>query len=207
MTNTTDPGGRIDGRTARRDRNRLAVLDAVIELFGEGDLDPGVHAVADRSGVSLRSVYRYFEDIDELVSSAIDRQLTKLRPLFRIEGLGEGPLDERIERFVHRRVALFEGVRTVYLAATVRSGTDPLLREELSRSRDRLGEQSRAMFAPELDDLPEAEARHAALTLDVLGQLATLERLRHDLGLTVEETEAHLRDCISLVMSGVSAWV
>ena len=50
-----------DGRLARRDRNRIAVLDAAIELFAEGVLDPTPDDVATRAGISARSVYRYFE--------------------------------------------------------------------------------------------------------------------------------------------------
>ena len=49
-----------DGRTARRDRNREAVLDAALALFTAGELEPTAAAVAERSGVSLRSVYRYW---------------------------------------------------------------------------------------------------------------------------------------------------
>jgi len=45
-TSLLERGVAPDGRTARRDRNRLAVLDAVIELFAEGDLDPDPEAVA-----------------------------------------------------------------------------------------------------------------------------------------------------------------
>ena len=36
----------VDGRTARRDRNREAVLDAAIELFAEGVLSPSATQVA-----------------------------------------------------------------------------------------------------------------------------------------------------------------
>ena len=36
----------VDGRTARRDRNRDAVLDAAHDLFVEGELLPGIADVA-----------------------------------------------------------------------------------------------------------------------------------------------------------------
>ena len=113
-----------DGRTARRDRNRTAVLDAVIELFDEDDLSPGVHEVARRSGVSLRSVYRYFDDVDALIAAAIERQYERSRPHFTIPRLGQGPLAERIERFCRARVALYLRVRTVFVAATLRARLD-----------------------------------------------------------------------------------
>ena len=105
------PVGRrvIDGRTARRDRNRDLVLGAVIELFREHQLAPSVSEVARRSGVSLRSVYRYFDDFDALVRAAIDQHQTAIAPLRQIPDLGVGPLDERVVRR-----AMCEGVLEVF---------------------------------------------------------------------------------------------
>lgn len=204
MAETQSAGGRIDGRRARRDRNRVAVLDAVIELFSEENLDPGAHEVADRSGVSLRSVYRYFEDLDELIASAIDRQIERLRPLYEIHGMGEGPFDERVERFSTRRVELFEDARLVFRASSIRAVHDPQVRAQLATSRSQLAEQTLEMFGPELDALRAAtdhrRARQAALTLDVLGQFETLERLRGDVGLSAAETTRFLRDGIGTAL-------
>ena len=55
-----------DGRHARRDRNRLAVVDAMLELYVEGNLDPSSDEIAERAGLSPRSLFRYFEDLDDL---------------------------------------------------------------------------------------------------------------------------------------------
>jgi AcrR family transcriptional regulator len=183
----------IDGRTARRDRNRKAVLDAVLELFAEGNLNPGVHEVAERSGVSLRSVYRYFEDLDELVTAAIDRHLQRTRPLFDIERLGEGPFGERVERFVERRVRLFESVRVIYRASRVRAASDPQVQQDLLDTQEWLARQTRDMFAPELRQLDADDAGDVACTLDLLTQFDALEHLRHRCGLGVDESVAYLR--------------
>ena len=98
--------GPVDGRSARRDRNKTAVLDAVLELFQEGSLSPGPVEVAQRCGLSPRSVYRYFDDADELVRAAVDRHLELTLPYFHLSAIGQGPRDERIDRFAERR---FEG--------------------------------------------------------------------------------------------------
>ena len=66
-----------DGRTARRDRNRELVLDAALELFREGHLEPTALQVAERSGLSPRSVFRYFEDTEALLRAAIARLLAE----------------------------------------------------------------------------------------------------------------------------------
>jgi len=85
----------VDGRTARRDRNREAVLDAVLELFSEGNLAPSPDDVAQRAGISLRSVYRYVADSDGLIRDAIERHTERIAPLFLIEDIGEGPFEKR----------------------------------------------------------------------------------------------------------------
>lgn len=193
---------RVDGRTARRDRNREAVLDAVLDLFGEENLSPGVHQVAERSGVSLRSVYRYFEDLNELIGAAIDRQLDRARPLFRLAAaVGEGSLDERIERFSTARVALFEEVRVVYRAAGVLGTEQSQVAAGLTASRGWLAEQSQAMFAPELDALSPEHAATAGMLVDVIGQFDTLEHLRGDRRLSPEETTAFVAAALRLTLT------
>lgn len=201
MDQTTAAESRVDGRTARRDRNRLAVLDAVLELFEEGNLNPGVHEVADRSGVSLRSVYRYFEDVDELITAAIERHLDRTRPLFDIERLGEGPLPERINRFTERRVRLFDAMRVIYRASGVRAATDPQVQVGLLDTYQWLGEQAHEMFSPELEQIDDGatrlETRH---TIDLLTQFDSLEHLRHRCGLDGDETIAYLRRILTRVL-------
>ena len=48
-----------------------AVLDAVHQLFVEGHHEPAAEEVAARSGVSLRSIYRYFPDREQLLVAAL----------------------------------------------------------------------------------------------------------------------------------------
>ena len=139
----TDPTGpdedddAVDGRTARRDRNRDAVLDAVLELFAEGQLEPSAADAAARSGVSLRSVYRYYEDLESLLRAAIARSLELNLPFFEIDGLGEGPLAERIDRLVSRRLTLYDHVGGMARASVLRARTNELVRAQLVRRRRR----------------------------------------------------------------------
>jgi AcrR family transcriptional regulator len=58
-------------RDEHKELTRKRVLEAVIELLAEGSLDElSVPAVADRSGVSLATIYRYFPTKAELLSAA-----------------------------------------------------------------------------------------------------------------------------------------
>ena len=122
------PTTAVDGRTARRSRGMDQVLDAIIELFTEGNLDPSPEQVAALAGVSGRTVYRYFEDRNALVRAAIDRHFEGIAPLAQVPQLGEGTLEERIDRLVAARVRLFDAVGAAYRAASAKAPTDELNR-------------------------------------------------------------------------------
>jgi AcrR family transcriptional regulator len=173
-----------DGRTARRDRNRDAVLDAVLDLFAEDALAPTAQQVAERSGVSLRSVYRYFEDTDELVRAAIDRNLVRVRPLFLLDDLGEGPVQDRIDRLVASRSRLYEQVGPLMRATVLHAGENRVLAERLTAVRRTMGEQVEQMFGPELADCAPSTRREVAAAADQLLTFEAFEHLRRVRGLS-----------------------
>ena len=195
-----DDRSAIDGRTARRDRNRDAVLDAVIELFTEDMFMPGANEVAERSGVSPRSVYRYFEDAEALTRAAIARQLELVEPLFHIPAIGEGPLDDRIERFVACRIRLWLAAGPTARAAGYRASTNEVMRERFEHTRELLRGQVAQMFAPELDDLANADARAVLGSVDVLCEFTGLDHLRRVRGLTDAQTRDLLVRSLRLLL-------
>ncbi len=152
----------LDGRTARRHRNTDAVLDAVHQLFVEGHRLPTVEDVALKSGVSLRSIYRYFPDRDELLQAALVRRMEVAEPFFRLDDLGSGPLGERIERFVDHRIELHDTMAPTARAALQAAATAPLIAEVVRQRRTQLTDQTRRHFAPELEALPAGRRRRPA---------------------------------------------
>jgi hypothetical protein len=110
-SNSLDESPQVDGRRAWRERNRLAVVDALLDFYAEGNLRPDAIEVARRSGVSRRSVFRYFDDRDDLDRAAIARQQQRVMHLIEVPSAGEGSLAERIARLAEQRVTLFEQVR------------------------------------------------------------------------------------------------
>jgi AcrR family transcriptional regulator len=195
----------VDGRTARRNRNLDAVLDAVLELFTEDSLEPGAADVAARSGVSLRSVYRYFDDTEALVRAAIARNLEQVQPLFEIEDLGEGPLDGRIERIVDRRLTLYEHTAPMTRASLRRASGNDLIREQLDRSQRAMRIQVEQMFAPELARLAAPARREVVAALDVLLGFPTLEHLRRTRRLSGGDTRAVVLRSVTAVLGSGTA--
>jgi AcrR family transcriptional regulator len=178
----------VDGRTARRDRNRDLVLDAVIQLFTEDQFAPNAAAVAERSGVSLRSVYRYFQDHDALVRAAIARNAERVAPFFDIPDLGKGPLDERVTRLISCRLRLYQEAAPTARAAIVRAPANPILRDQLESVRAMLRKQTVAMFAPELAAMTTEQRRAVTDAIDTLLQFESAEHLVGRLDLTPAQT-------------------
>jgi AcrR family transcriptional regulator len=191
----------IDGRAARRDRNREAVLDAVIEMFTEGDLDPGPDAVALRVGLSARSVYRYFEDRGELLRAAIERQQQRVLPLYLIHAIGEGELGDRIERFVTARVRLYEAIAATARASRARAVVNDIMREQVEETRRLLREQVDKHFAPELAALDARGRRATSGAIDTLCQLDALDHLRVHRGFSSKETSTVLTDALEALLA------
>ena len=201
MTNVADPTA-VDGRTARRDRNRELVLDAVIALFTEDQLAPNAADVARRSGVSLRSVYRYFEDQDALMRAAIDRHAERVAPLYDVPDLGEGPLDDRIARLVECRIRLYEAAAPTARAALARGVGQPApARPDGGRARAALRQQTEAMFAPELRAMSAADRRTTLAPVDALLQFESAEHLRRPPRLLGRADERHPRPAVAALLT------
>ena len=186
------PDDEVDGRTARRDRNRLVVLDAVVELFTEDNLQPRPEDVARRSGVSLRSVYRYYSDPDDLIRAAIERHVQSVLPLLRIHDFGKGAFDDRVSHFVAGRLGLYEALAPAARAARIAAARNDIIRERVELTRDVLRRQLEAQFAPELDALDRQQRGVVSGAADVACQLEAIDFHRVHGGLTVKATAAVL---------------
>lgn len=139
-----------DGRVARRVRNREAVVQAALDLVAEGRVETSLEDLTTLSGVSPRSVFRYFETLDDLRREVIRTSLDDLADLMQPPGPAGAALDERVDRFVAGRLDLYRRLTGPTHLARSRAATVPAIREELDRFRTILAEQTRAQFRPEL---------------------------------------------------------
>jgi AcrR family transcriptional regulator len=181
-----------DGRTARRERNRELVLDAVLALFAEGHLTPAPVQVAERSGVSLRSVFRYYEDTGALLRAAMGRQLELVRPLREIPDLGTGPFEDRVERYVAAQLRLYRAIAPTARAGLVRAATNDAIAERFAAARRERHEQIAAMFDPELQAMSPAARRTTLAVIDTMFQFESVEHLHERLHLDDSDTAGAL---------------
>jgi AcrR family transcriptional regulator len=195
------PGAAVDGRSAIRDRNRDAVLDAVLDLFSEDNLSPGPEEVAGRAGLSVRSVYRYFDDHDALSRAAIERQLERVGPLLLLPAIGEGALDDRIARFVEARLRLQAAAGPALRATRIRATFDPVVRDQFEADRVRLREQIGRQFAPELSAMAPDRARSRLAAVDALSAFESVDHYLVHRAFDPAEAAALLADALRALLT------
>jgi AcrR family transcriptional regulator len=192
----TEPMTVPDGRRLRRDQNRDAVIDALLALFREGRYQPGTAEIAARAGLSPRSLFRYFDDVDDLHQAAASRQRLLARPLIELGIDPDQRIADKIRAVVRARARLFEQIGPAGRALRASAHRHDPLAAELARNRAFLRSQLAAVFAPEL----AAGAEAVLPALDVLCSFESYELLRHDQGLSRVRAEAALTDAIGTLL-------
>ncbi len=190
-----------DGRRLRRAVNREAVVDALLDLYKEGNLRPGTDEIAERAGISPRSLFRYFEDTDDLAGEAITRQLARALPLVQVDVDADAPFDDRVQGLVAQRVRLFGAVGQAAHVSRLRAPFQPRLAESLAESRRFLRSQLRALFAGELEAMGDDRAEWALASADVLASFEAYQLLTTDQGFTVDEATDVVGRALSVLLS------
>jgi AcrR family transcriptional regulator len=184
MPSPTDDHAVVDGRRARRERGRLAVTNAMIDLVFEGHAPPTADAVADRAGVSVASLFRYFETLDDLREQATALYFERYADLFEVSAVGVGSLDERIATFVTARVAQHESTSPMARLMRWRAFEISELDATLRRLRATQSDQVRLHFRDELTLLTRAASDDLVATIASITSFESWDQFRHDHGRT-----------------------
>jgi TetR/AcrR family transcriptional regulator of autoinduction and epiphytic fitness len=180
-----------DGRSARRERNRDAVLDALVALTTEGRDEPSIDDIADRAGVSYRSVYRYFKDRSEMMDAATDRAMAWIQPLL-LNASGPvspgDPLDYRIDSIVDARVEVYFQIADMLRNAMVQSFSNRKINDILTNAR-RLSRH-------------QIEDRQVRITsMDQVLSFMALDYVISERSHTREELERYLRGAVRAALT------
>ena len=157
----------LDRRLARGVRTRRDIADALIDLINRGNPHPSTRLVAARAGVSLRTVYHHFGDVDILFHSAVRLHLSRHQSLVA-DIAPRGPTEARTRAVCHQRRQLFEAIGPVLLVAHARAQRSPGLHEVLVRHRSLLRQQLAFTLGPEI----AARGSEASVVLEAL-EMAT----------------------------------
>ena len=183
-----------DGRVRRSQRSGHAIVEALMELVGEGVIEPTAQQVAWRAKVGIRTVFRRFSDMESLFAEMDARLQAEAVPLL-LGGRPNGTLVERARALVQQRVAFFERITPYKRSGNLKRWRSPFL-------RDRHTLLVRALRADLLRWLPELRRAPAAIidALDLAASFEAWDRLRSEQSLSSTRAQAVMdRTVLALV--------
>lgn len=189
----------VDGRRARSARTREAITEAFIALLEAGDPKPTAAAIAAQAGLSVRSVFQHFADMEDLLLAVSDRQTNRIAGLFT--GVRyEGDLVSRVDEFVRYRARLYETIAPIRRAAILQEPFSSVVaaRMELARTLHRL-DVDRA-FGPEIHAARAAGDTCLGDTLAAVCSFTVWDEMRRFARMDVEAASAALHRTVGAVL-------
>jgi AcrR family transcriptional regulator len=188
-TDVARPGGtRVDGRHARSERSRQAMVDAVLDLLREGNLRPSSAQIAERAGVTQRTLFNQFGDMDSLISAVATRQVQRFFKL--IPRAGEGTLEQRVSNYCDGLQTMLE--ETMHVRWAVITNPNPAWTGNriVQTAREFMRTQVGDAFDLEMSGLGEPERTRLldALELETDPVVWRLRRMHQEL--TTDEARA-----------------
>ena len=167
-----------DGRRARSERSRQAIIDAMLDLVKEGTLVPTAQQVSSRAGVGIRSVFRHFSDMESLYATMDVIVRDQYQGLFA-GGDREGTPAERLLHAVEQHALGYEAIGPVFLSTQAQLWRYEVVRRQYAKTQRQI-RRDLEDWLPELLDL-DAQEREM---VDAVASFETWHRLREHQGLS-----------------------
>lgn len=193
-----------DGRSARANRTRAAVVDALMALLRDGTVAPGAREVAERAGVSTRTVFAHFASLEDLYQACVERATAMVISLLTPVDPGR-PLAERIDDVCTQRARVNEEIGPVRRAAALKAPFSPALAQSRAYARRASYEQLDRVFAAELDALASPARRRRRACVDAALSGETWDLLRDTHGLAADEAGAAVREAVRALLPPTAA--
>lgn len=125
------------------------MIDAMFSLLQDGKVPVSAELVADRAGVSVASVFRYFDGLDDLQYQTFERFRERFEPLVVVTP-GAGTRAGRIAAFVDSRLDLYEQAGAIMAVGRLRALEYEPLVAASAEMRGLLADQVRSVFAADV---------------------------------------------------------
>ncbi|TDG13367.1 TetR/AcrR family transcriptional regulator [Seongchinamella unica] len=186
----------VDGRRARSERSKQAIIDASLALMEEGNLIPTAQQISDKAGVGIRSFFRHFEDMETLFAT-IDEQIRASTEALFLGGDRDGTLEERILHAIERHGEGYEKQRNMILSTSAQLWRSETLRRNYARYQRGL-RRDLDDWLPELKQLTRSQRE----AVDAIASFEMWHRLRYHQGLSNKSTIEVLVSLINLQLKG-----
>jgi TetR/AcrR family transcriptional regulator of autoinduction and epiphytic fitness len=198
-----DPGGQpaiVDGRIARSRRTREKLIDALISLIEDGDLRPTAPRIAERAGVSMRSIYHHFDDLELLFADATARELDRIAPLLSRLATA-GSLDDRLDALVTQRARVYEAVTPIRRASLLQEPFSAQIQAVRATLHSWSRKELAGVFESELATRGEPERAELLDALDAAANWTNWNTMRSDMHLSPEAAQGVLRTTLSALLT------
>jgi TetR/AcrR family transcriptional regulator of autoinduction and epiphytic fitness len=188
-----------DGRTVRAERTRQALVDALIALLDEGDVRPTAERIAERAGVSERSVFQHFPGRESLFEAVARQQYERVMPTLRPVDASL-PLSERIDALVDQRARLYELIKGVRRGALLLEAESNAVAGWLATARNAKAAEVERVFRRELERTPQRERGALRAALVSAAAWTAWEGYRFHQGLGVERARGAMRTTLAALL-------
>ena len=189
----------VDGRSARAERTRSLIVDAHLGLITDGELKPTARQVTERAGVSPRTLWGHFADMEAVMAASARRQLDGRAAAITPPPEGAG-LPERVGAYARHRAAALEELAPLARAADVQRPFSPVLQQNLRQNLERIRGEIEANFAEELDQQDPGTRERVVMALVIASDWASWQLLRQYLERSVVEARAVLETSVAALL-------
>lgn len=188
-----------DGRRARGASNRARIIQAMVELVVAGDPDPNADAVAAKAGLSVRTVFRHFEDKDAIFHAIDDLLVAAYQPVLDAPYRSED-WKGRLFELIERRCTINEAASVFRISAVMERYRSQFIAEKYRRLHAGEKRMLDAVLPPELQTTTRAgRAILVACSFD------TWRLLRQDEELSPAEVEVTMRQLVEDILAQAGA--
>lgn len=187
-----------DGRIARGERTREAIIDAHSTLLLEGVLKPTGKLLAERAGISLRTLWSNYSDLEAVMRASAAHWL-ECDAALQVTIAPDERLDRRIDAYCRMRVARLEHIAPAARSAALGEPFSPALQASRREHVQRVSDDIEHVFATELATAGERRDALAA-ALFIVSSWPSWSSLRDDLQLDVRAAQDVMRESITALI-------
>ena len=174
MTNTTH---KTDGRNQRSIRSRQQIVRALQDLVESGIFIPTAQQVADEAGISIRTVFRHFEDMESLYAEIDEAHKPKYEAIFNGHDFS-GTLEQRVTAAVECRIDCYTQMYAMEKATAALHWRSKLIQQQYAHAQRMLREALETQL-PEYVKLEkdDQQAIEAITSFEFFDRLKTHQKL------------------------------
>lgn len=180
------PSSAPDGRRLRSERTRQLIMEAFIELLRERPEIPTAAQIAARAGISTRSIFERFVDLQGLSLATADYAFA-MGEAQAVARNVDGDRQTRVRSHVETRARICEHWLPVWRVVIANLGRLNALRDRVHFIRQAIVRRMELMYQPELEGLSGEERRDLLIALEALVDFESWGRMRELHGLSFDE--------------------